>query len=465
MSLKQNEVGKRPFSGYFLGAAPAEDSVLTHVGPASPCGELMRRYWQPVAMAKSVTDRPHATRILGEDLVVFRDGAGRLGVLHKHCSHRGASLEFGRIAERGIQCCYHGWHFDIDGTILETPGEPPGSTIKDRICHGAYPALERAGLIFAYMGPPDRKPPFPEFDTLSLPGVELVPYAIHHPCSWLQVHENLMDPVHSVFLHAKMGNVQITPAWGEEPVTEWGDLDGRVTFYVATRRIGAKIWVRFNEVIVPNFGQVGGFWETGAEERLFDRVGATRWTVPGDDRTCWIFGLRHFSEALERYGAGDKSKVGYELLDLYGQTGGRPYAEMQNNPGDWEVEVSQRPIAIHGLENLGRSDLGIGVLRHQLRRAVEAAAKGEAPQQATRGADRTTPTYTTNTVYDIPKRNDRDDEALRRQIGRMVVAEVVAADAIAGHERLPKLRERLARIPQRVLAGETATAPCRFVSL
>ena len=106
-------------------------------------------------------DLPRAIRILGEDLVAFRDGGGRVGVLERRCCHRGTSLEYGRVMERGIACCYHGWHFDVDGTILDTPGEPPDSRIRDRTFQGAYPAREHQGLVFAYMGPPAAAPDFP----------------------------------------------------------------------------------------------------------------------------------------------------------------------------------------------------------------------------------------------------------------------------------------------------------------
>lgn len=467
MSDIQFEIGKKPYSAYHMAKAPPPqpDHVLVKVGPGTPCGELMRRYWQPVAMRSKVDTRPQAARILGEELVVFRDLSGRYAVLNKHCSHRGASLEFGRVTTQGIQCCYHGWHYGVDGTVLETPGDPEQSNIKEKICHGAYPAIERHGLIFAYMGPPEEKPPFPNFDSLNLPGVELVPYAIHHPCNWLQVHENMMDPVHAVFLHAKMGNVQITPNWGEEPVTEWGEVNGRTLFYVATRRLGDRVWVRFNEVLAPNFAQVGGFWASGDQQSLFSRVGATRWTVPGDDTTCWIFGFRHFSEELEAGGFGNKDLIGYNSFDVYGQTGGRTAEEMQRNPGDWEVEVSQGPIAVHGAENLALSDMGVVALRTNLRRAVKAVEKNQAPPQALGADGAITPTYTSNTVLDLPLPAAGDDVELRRRVGRFVVAEVVQADGYPPESRVEMLRQKLATIASRVLAGEEPPACCRFMSL
>src|SRR5688572_4127383 len=131
-----------PYSGYYQRVQPDEDGLLTRIGPGTPGGEYLRRYWHPFMLASEVADRPVAVRLLGEDLVLFRDRSGRLGLLHKHCAHRGASLEFGIPAERGIRCCYHGWQFDVDGTILDTPAEPPSSRIKQNFSQGAYPVAE-----------------------------------------------------------------------------------------------------------------------------------------------------------------------------------------------------------------------------------------------------------------------------------------------------------------------------------
>ena len=141
-----------PFNGYHLQPKPDNDTLLTDVSPGSPCGEYLRRYWQPFLLAFELKDVPLAVRLMGEDLVVFRDKSGRAGLLHRHCAHRGTSLEFGIPAERGIRCCYHGWHYDIDGTILDTPAEPAESMIKHHVVHTAYPTHEVNGLIYTYMG-------------------------------------------------------------------------------------------------------------------------------------------------------------------------------------------------------------------------------------------------------------------------------------------------------------------------
>ncbi len=179
----------KPFSAYHHRETPPPDDELIRVGPGTPCGEYLRRFWQPVIRTEELGDLPRRVRILGEDLVVFRDRSGAIGLIERYCPHRGTSLEFGLIEDKGIRCCYHGWLFGVDGTILETPGEPADSTLKDRLFHGAYPVHEHKGLIFAYMGPPEKQPAFPIFDTYDLPGYDLVarPPTVWE-CNWLQVN-------------------------------------------------------------------------------------------------------------------------------------------------------------------------------------------------------------------------------------------------------------------------------------
>ena len=144
-----------------------EDPELTHVGRGTPLGEYLRRYWQPVAYEEDVTDLPLRLRILGEDLVLFRSGNGAYGLVEQRCSHRGASLEYGVISEQGIRCAYHGFHYAPDGTILETGSGAPMAN-AGKLCHGAYPLFVFAGLIFAYMGPPGKQPPFPMLDVYEI---------------------------------------------------------------------------------------------------------------------------------------------------------------------------------------------------------------------------------------------------------------------------------------------------------
>ena len=138
-----------PYGAYYHSEVPGEDAELTHTGPGTPCGEYLRRFWQPVAHLDELRDLPLRIQIMGEDLVAFRDKGGKVGVLELHCPHRGTSLEFGVVEEKGIRCCYHGWQFDVDGTILDTPGEPENSTLKDRLRQGSYPVHEYRGLVYS----------------------------------------------------------------------------------------------------------------------------------------------------------------------------------------------------------------------------------------------------------------------------------------------------------------------------
>src|SRR5215469_5172361 len=207
MNRRTTMAGRAPylqtrFGGYFHREVPNEDAELSHVGPDTPCGEYFRRFWQPICFSDELKDLPHRVKILGEELVVFRDLSGTVGLLELHCPHRGSSLEFGIIEAKGIRCCYHGWQFAADGTILETPGEPADSTLKDRLYHGAYPTHEYGGIVFAYMGPPERQPFFPVYDSFVRSGYRLMPgQKYFYPCNWLQIMENAMDPAHTAFLH------------------------------------------------------------------------------------------------------------------------------------------------------------------------------------------------------------------------------------------------------------------------
>ena len=141
------------YGAYYHREVPEPDEELTSVGPGTPCGDYLRRFWHPVIESDALTDLPKSIKVLGEELVAFRDGLGNAGVLELHCSHRGTSLEYGQIESNGIRCCYHGWLFGVDGEILDTPGEPPESTFKERLCHGAYPVIEYKGSGLHLHGP------------------------------------------------------------------------------------------------------------------------------------------------------------------------------------------------------------------------------------------------------------------------------------------------------------------------
>ncbi len=182
-----------------------ENKLLTAVGPDTPTGQLLRRYWHPIAAAVELTDaKPKKrVRVLGEDLLLYRDRSGGYGLVGEHCSHRGASLYYGFVEDDGIRCPYHGWKYDACGKCLEQPFENPETGFKDKIQHPAYPVEKLAGLLFAYMGPPDRKPILPKWDLLvRKDGLKKIDVCEVLRCNWLQAMENSVDPTHTYYLHS-----------------------------------------------------------------------------------------------------------------------------------------------------------------------------------------------------------------------------------------------------------------------
>src|SRR5258708_5544573 len=147
---------------------PHSDDLLVRVGPHTPCGEYLRRYWHPLALSSDATASPRKVRILGEDLILFRDGKGRPGLLYPRCMHRGTTLYYGHIENRGIRCCYHGWLFDVEGNCLEQPCEPEDGRLRDRVRQPWYPVQELYGPDFAYTGPAEKKPLLPRSKCLEV---------------------------------------------------------------------------------------------------------------------------------------------------------------------------------------------------------------------------------------------------------------------------------------------------------
>src|SRR5881628_1879157 len=170
-----------------------ENELLARVGPGTPAGQLLRRYWQVAAAASELSDEKpkKRVRVLREDLLLFRDGGGSYGLVGEHCSHRGASLYYGFVEEDGIRCAYHGWKYDACGKCLEQPFENPEAGFKDKISLPAYPVEKLAGLLFAYLGPPEKKPLLPRWDILTWESasriIEIRPVL---NCNWLQAEEN-----------------------------------------------------------------------------------------------------------------------------------------------------------------------------------------------------------------------------------------------------------------------------------
>ena len=403
------------FSGYQSREVPGPDPELTRVGPGTPCGEYLRRFWQPVAFARDLRSAPRRVRILSEDLVVFRDRGGRVGVLHLHCAHRGTSLEYGIPLERGIRCCYHGWVYDVDGRCLETPGEPAGSRFRERVWQGAYPTHELAGLVFAYMGPPDRQPSFPMYDSYDVPGHRLMPAAeFTLPCNWLQVKDNSMDPVHTAFLHALSSGYQFTEAFGAVPEIDWKLTDAGMV-YLATRRVGDLVWVRVCDFMPPNVHQFTREIEDATEVKPASRPVIIRWAVPNDDTHTTNFELAQVDPA---WGLAPEqvAKPGF------GQSDDRPYADRQRHPADYDAQSSQRTIAVHALEHLGSADRGVIMLRRIVRDGIRAVARGGAPFGTRWPAGQAIRTFTQDIVFRLPPAPSPEaDRRLLRATGRSVL--------------------------------------------
>ena len=357
-------------------------AALTEVGRGTPMGELLRRYWHPVGLGSHATATPREVRVLGEDLVLFRDKTGRPGLVQARCAHRGTTLYYGKVEERGIRCCYHGWLFDVEGHCLEQPCEPEGGKLRDRVRQPWYPVREQYGLIFAYMGPPEKKPVLPRYECLeTLDAGEFIdsddssigsggPQIV--PCNWLQHFENVVDPYHVVVLHGTHSGPQFsemmarmpdevhferTPlgvrAWSRRRLPDGGTMRGSAEVAMPTLRV------------VPNpRAGVGG-------ANLFGKVESIGWTLPIDDT--------HF----RIYVAGRVREKG-ELRRMRSRQGGKLWEQLtldehRQFPGDFEAQTGQGAITFHSDEHLAESDKGVALVRQFLRQQLELLARGQDP--------------------------------------------------------------------------------------
>jgi 5,5'-dehydrodivanillate O-demethylase len=353
-----------------------ENETLTRVGPGTAAGIMLRRYWWPVGFSDHVKVKgsPVRARLLGEDFVLFRDGHARLGMVDLHCSHRGSSLEFGRVEDQGIRCCYHGWLYDVGGNCLEQPAEPADSTFKERIKHGAYQTQELAGFIFAYIGP-SPAPLLPRYDLLLEENGERVIGAGTEYCNWLQRAENSVDQTHLVALHA--------PEYPQMALKR-PDIGWQQTAY------GAKITMHVPGVTKPKHSH----WifpshtrhTTARQGRIPDH--AIRFRVPTDDTHTATFWLRFtpYSEA-ERSKKLEQRTVGFE--------NDQPGIYTRVDDGWWGVashdqdrvaQESQGAIYDRSKEHLGAADEGVILLRKLIIESIDAVRAGQDPFWILRGA-------------------------------------------------------------------------------
>ncbi len=366
-----------PDVGTAYGRKPAAHRAdLTEVGAGTPMGELLRRYWHPIGLTADASDTPRLVRLLGEDLVLFRDRSGRPGLVYPHCAHRGTSLYYGKVDERGIRCCYHGWLFDAQGLCLEQPCEPQGGLARDRVRQPWYPVQERYGLIWAYLGPPDRKPVLPRYECLErLDEGEFLeaddssigsggPQVV--PCNWLQHYENLVDPFHVVILHAAFSGTQFVPAMAVMPEVTW-DTQPHSVRTVSIRKLpDGKTLRRISEAGLPTLRVI-----PSPRIGRYGMVESLGWVLPIDDHRFRIYVVGRVREAgeLRRMRSRLNGKLWEELSEV----------EHQQYPGDYEAMVSQGAIARHSEEHLATSDRGIVMLRRLLEQQLRTVAAGGDP--------------------------------------------------------------------------------------
>jgi 5,5'-dehydrodivanillate O-demethylase len=366
-----------------------ENERLTRVGPGTPMGDLMRRYWHPIAATSQLAE--HGTRpvtILGESLVLYRDREGRLGLLGDRCPHRRAGIVYGVPEPEGLRCAYHGWLFDAAGRCLEQPYEQtenPESTFKDRTSIKAYPVEELAGMIFAYLGP-QPAPLLPRWDLYVLPAD--VPREIGAavvPCNWLQIAENSLDPIHVEWLHNYFNNYVFerlgrldevkTPNRHEKigfSVFEYGIIKRRI---LEGETEQDEDWATGHPLVFPATLKAGSVNHPVYQIR-----------VPIDDtRTMHWWYTAHVAlrggepqrpEAIPFY------EVPVPGLDERGEP---QWSVLDNNSGqDMAMWFTQGLITDREEEHLGASDKGIILFRQLLKENLEKVARGEDPMNVFR---------------------------------------------------------------------------------
>ena len=394
-----------------------ENELLCRVGPGTPMGELMRQYWIPALPSREFATPdsvPKRMRLLGENLVMFRDSLGRMGALEESCPHRGASLYFARNEEAGLRCAYHGWKFDVNGKCLETPTEPPEAVrFKDRIKAKAYPCRDVNKMIWIYMGPRETPPPFPEFPINLIPEENAAePTIMMEEANYLQNMEGDLDTTHVDWLHSRLHFDDAQPQWGSQGW--WNPDPQKVTrldvhetdygvFYSGMRALpDGTTWHRINQFIFPFHTMISGGNGVGLRsfiplddhhamlishmgnldgpsdptananvDAFFDGVGGF---LPRDNDPRSYF----FTAANQRndYARDMELQKNSMYLGIYfvGNLQDRAMTELMTDASGSE------PIYDRTKEHLGNSDLMVIAVRHQLIQATEALRdKGEVP--------------------------------------------------------------------------------------
>ncbi|MEE8519318.1 MAG: aromatic ring-hydroxylating dioxygenase subunit alpha [Dehalococcoidia bacterium] len=354
-----------------------QNEKLTQVGPGTPMGELMRRYWHPLT-GSSVLNEENPTkevRLLGEDLVLFRSTSGELGLIEPSCPHRKANLSYGVPEPEGIRCAYHGWLFDVQGNCVDQPSEPAGSRFKEKVKIKAYPVQELGGFIFAYLGP-QPAPLLPRYDVLAWEGYK-DGWSVELPCNWLQCQENSLDPLHFQWLHRYWGGWEMNRMKTGAERDAWNSAVGargaehrkigfEVTDYgvIKRRLVGDEVesddhWAIGHPILFPNILRVSH----GLEFR-----------TPIDDTHTM-----HLITNYRQYKDGEElqTEVPFHERSAYDENGKlvRDYVVAQ----DAVAWIIQGDIMDRTTERLGVSDVGIIMYRRMLEEQMEAVAAGQDP--------------------------------------------------------------------------------------
>ena len=355
---------------------PSSMKELTEVGAGTPMGELLRRYWHPVGTSADATGTPRKVRVLGEDLILFRDGSGRPGLVHPNCAHRGASLYYGKVEQDGIRCCYHGWLFDVQGHCVEQPCEPDGGRARDKVRQPWYPVQELYGLVWAYMGPPDKKPVLPRYECLDVldegefletndnsiggGGPKII------DCNWLQHYENLVDPFHVVILHSSFSGTQFVDQMAVMPQVSWDTTANSVRTLSIRKMADGKTLRRISEAGLPTLRVI-----PSPRIGRYGRVESLGWILPIDDHSFRIYVVGRVREEGEL--AKMRSRLNGKLWEDLSEEEHRQF------PGDYEAMTSQGKVARHSEEHLATTDRGIVMLRRFLHKQLDAVAQGQDP--------------------------------------------------------------------------------------
>jgi phthalate 4,5-dioxygenase len=373
-----------------------DNETLVRVGAGTPMGELIRRYWLPALLSSELPEpdgAPVRVRLLGENLVAFRDSAGRVGLLEEHCPHRRASLALGVNDRGGLRCLYHGWKFDVDGRCLEIPTEPPGARKTEPPGARAYRTREAGGMIWTYMGPPAKEPPFPDFEWLTMPPTHAVPFKMLAECNYAQVVEGTIDSAHAGVLHREQ------PWDAPAKYDHERDLAPAIEFelmpyglrYAGVRQFrDRQTHVRVTQVVLPFTTLIPPPGAGPAKHRRMANV-----FVPRDDESTWH--IQWFFDATQPIDVAYRIEEGGYWVDgsfrklnnidnWYGQD--RVWMKTGMMSGikgivtqDHAVSETQGRILDRTREHLGASDVAVVAWRRQIIRAARVLAEtGELPQ-------------------------------------------------------------------------------------